>query len=125
MAAAKPAVASPAPAAARPFGAAAAAVPAGAAPIAPAYVPPAQDYEDDEDEVEELMRPEKGVGPLRQVRCAHCFPWTQREGDASRCHRIRAGVALAVVETGVCIDTVATGSSRRESIADPETLVPV
>lgn len=44
---------------------AAAAVPAGAAPIAPAYVPPAQEYEDDEDEVEEVMRPEKPAGQLQ------------------------------------------------------------
>ncbi|XP_049522562.1 uncharacterized protein LOC125945047 [Dermacentor silvarum] len=36
-----------------------AAVPAGAAPVVPAYVPPAQVYEDDEDEVEEVMKPHR------------------------------------------------------------------
>ncbi|XP_054930429.1 uncharacterized protein [Dermacentor andersoni] len=36
-----------------------AAVPTGAPPVVPAYVPPAEDYEDDEDEVEEVMKPNR------------------------------------------------------------------
>ncbi|XP_075543907.1 uncharacterized protein LOC142578401 [Dermacentor variabilis] len=38
-----------------------AAVPVGAAPVVPAYVPPAQVYEDDEDEVEEVMKPQRQI----------------------------------------------------------------
>ncbi|XP_070392180.1 uncharacterized protein [Dermacentor albipictus] len=38
-----------------------AAVPVGAAPVVPAYVPPAQVYDDDEDEVEEVMKPQRQI----------------------------------------------------------------
>ncbi|XP_049522561.1 uncharacterized protein LOC125945046 [Dermacentor silvarum] len=38
-----------------------AAVPVGSAPVIPAYVPPAQVYEDDEDEVEEVMKPQRQI----------------------------------------------------------------
>ncbi|XP_037505153.1 uncharacterized protein LOC119381382 [Rhipicephalus sanguineus] len=41
--------------------AAAVAVPTGAAPVVPAYVPPAHVYVEDEDEVEEMMRPQRQV----------------------------------------------------------------
>ncbi|KAH6919607.1 hypothetical protein HPB50_029406 [Hyalomma asiaticum] len=54
------------------------AVPVGAAPIVPAFVPPAQVYEEDEDEVEEVMKPQRqiaqqaGASKGSDMMCALC-----------------------------------------------------
>ncbi|XP_077523817.1 uncharacterized protein LOC144134883 [Amblyomma americanum] len=84
---------------------AAAVVPPGAAPVVPAFVPRAQDYEDDEDEVEDIMRPK----PAQM----------QQMGASGPSLGLIFGVALVVITLSAVVTFYALGKDKEATPSGP------